>query len=143
MGVVRVNVGQQRGHVSRHPGAQVLGGQAVEVAAIMLKVKKKLKKNTLNSRHGLVDGLDAVSQSELVDNLLARLVKVNLPALLPLGVREVDLSSILITQIMEEVLMEARVLDVVRSDLDRRVMKNIITLAETFNVSNSNSLRVV
>ena len=91
----------------------------------------------------MVDGLDAVSQSELVDNLLARLVKVNLPALLPLGVREVDLSSILITQIMEEVLMEARVLDVVRSDLDRRVMKNIITLAETFNVSNSNSLRVV
>ena len=91
----------------------------------------------------MVDGLDTVSQSELVDNLLARLVKVNLPALLPLGVREVDLSSILITQIMEEVLMEARVLDVVRSDLDRRVMKNIITLAETFNVSNSNSLRVV
>ena len=91
----------------------------------------------------MVDGLDAVSQSELVDNLLAWLVKVNLPALLPLGVREVDLSSILIAQIMEEVLMEARVLDVVRSDLDRRVMKNIITLAETFNVSNSNSLRVV
>ena len=91
----------------------------------------------------MVDGLDAVSQSELVDNLLARLVKVNFPALLPLGVREVDLSSILIAQIMEEVLMEARVLDVVRSDLDRRVMKNIITLAETFNVSNSNSLRVV
>ena len=91
----------------------------------------------------MVDGLDAVSQSELVDNLLTRLVKVDLPALLALGVREVDLSSILIAQIMEEVLMEARVLDVVRSDLDRRVMKNIITLAETFNVSNSNSLRVV
>ena len=91
----------------------------------------------------MVDGLDAVSQSELVDNLLARLVKVDLPALLPLGVREVDLASILLTQIMEEVFMEARVLDVVRSDLDRRVMKNIITLAESFNVSNSNSLRVV
>ena len=39
--------------------------------------------------------------------------------------------------------MEARVLDVVRSDLDRRIMKNIITLAETFNASNSNSLLVV
>ena len=39
--------------------------------------------------------------------------------------------------------MEARVLNVVGSDLDRRVMKNIITLAETFNVSNSNSLLVV
>lgn len=91
----------------------------------------------------MVDGLDTVSQSELVDNLLARLVKVDLPALLALGVREVDLASILLTEIMEEVLMEARVLDVVGSDLDRRVMKNIITLAETFNVSNSNSLLVV
>ena len=91
----------------------------------------------------MVDGLDTVSQSELVDNLLARLVKVDLPALLALGVREVDLASILLAQIMEEVLMEARVLDVVGSDLDRRVMKNIITLAETFNVSNSNSLLVV
>ena len=103
----------------------------------------KLKINAVNSRHGLVDGLDAVSQSELVDNLLARLVKVDLPALLSLGVREVDLASILLTQIMEKVLVEARVLDVVRSDLDRRVMKNIVTLPETFNVSNSNSLRVV
>ena len=125
MGVVGVDVGQEGGHVGRHPGTQVLGGQAVEVG------------------HGLVDGLNAVSEGKLINNLLAWLVKVNLPALLPLGVREVDLSSILIAQIMEEVLMEARVLDVVRSDLDRRVMKNIITLVETFNVSNSNSLRVV
>ena len=91
----------------------------------------------------MVYGLDAVSQSKLVHNLLARLVEVDLPALLAFGIREVDLASILLTEIMEEVLMEARVLDVVRSDLDRRVMKNIITLAETFNVSNSNSLRVV
>ena len=91
----------------------------------------------------MVYGLDAVSQSKLIHNLLARLVEVDLPALLALGIREVDLASILLTEIMEEVLMEARVLDVVRSDLDRRVMKNIITLAETFNVRNSNSLRVV
>ena len=91
----------------------------------------------------MVYGLDAVSQSKLIHNLLARLVEVDLPALLAFGIREVDLASILLTEIMEEVLMEARVLDVVRSDLDRRVMKNIITLAETFNVSNSNSLRVV
>ena len=101
------------------------------------------KNNKSYSRHGLIDGLNAVSEGKLINNLLAWLVKVNLPALLSLGVRKVDLSSILIAQIMEEVLMEARVLDVVRSDLDRRVMKNIITLAETFNVSNSNSLRVV
>ena len=91
----------------------------------------------------MVYGLDAISQSKLIHNLLARLVEVDLPALLALGIWEVDLASIFLTEIMEEVLMEARVLDVVRSDLDRRVMKNIITLAETFNVSNSNSLRVV
>lgn len=91
----------------------------------------------------MVYGLDAVSQRKLIHNLLARLVEIDLPALLALGIREVDLASILLTEIMEEVLMEARVLDVVRSDLDRRVMKKIITLAETFNASNSNSLRVV
>ena len=91
----------------------------------------------------MVYRLDAVSQSKLIHNLLTRLVEVDLPAILAFGIREVDLASILLTEIMEEVLMEARVLDVVRSDLDRRVMKNIITLAETFNVSNSNSLRVV
>ena len=91
----------------------------------------------------MVDGLDAVSQRKLIHNLLARLVKIDLPALLALGIWEVDLTCILLTEIMEEVLMEACVLDVVRSDLDRRVMKKIITLAETFNVSNSNSLRVV
>ena len=72
MGVVGIDVGQEGGHVGRHPGTQVLGGQAVEVG------------------HGLVDGLDAVSQCELVHNLLAGHLEVNLPALLALGIREVD-----------------------------------------------------
>ena len=91
----------------------------------------------------MVYGLDAVSQSKLIHNLLTRLVEVDLPALLSSSIRKVDLTSILFTKIMEKVLVEARVLDVVRSDLDRRVMKNIRTLAETFNVSNSNSLLVL
>ena len=91
----------------------------------------------------MVYGLDAVSQSKLIHNLLARLVEVDLPAFLSPSIRKVDLTSILLTKIVEKVLVEARVLDVVRSDLDRRVMKNIRTLAETFNVSNSNSLRVL
>ena len=69
----------------------------------------------------MVYGLDAVSQSKLIHNLLARLVEVDLPALLALSIRKVDLTSILLTKIMEKVLMEARVLDVVRSDLDRRL----------------------
>ena len=102
-----------------------LGGQTVEVG------------------HSLVDGLYAISEGELVHDLLARQLEVDLPALLSPSIRKVDLTSILFTKIMEKVLVEARVLDVVRSDLDRRVMKNIRTLAETFNVSNSNSLLVL
>ena len=100
VGVVGVDVGEQRGHVGRHPRAQVLGRQAVEVG------------------HGLVDGLDAVAQRELVHNLLAGLVEVNLPALLALGVGQVDLAGVLLTQVVEEVLVQARVLDVVRGNLD-------------------------
>ena len=100
MGVVGVDVGEQRGHVGRHPGAQVLGRQAVEVG------------------HGLVDGLDAVAQRELVHDLLAGLVEVNLPALLPLGVGQVDLASVLLAQVVEQVLMQARVLDMVWGNLD-------------------------
>ena len=100
MGVVGVDVGQEGGHVGRHPGTQVLGGQAVEVG------------------HGLVDGLDAVAQRELVHDLLAGLVEVNLPALLALGVGQVDLAGVLLTQVVEEVLVQARVLDVVRGNLD-------------------------
>ena len=100
VGVVGVDVGQEGGHVGRHPGTQVLGGQAVEVG------------------HGLVDGLDAVAQRELVHNLLAGLVEVNLPALLALGVGQVDLAGVLLTQVVEEVLVQARVLDVVRGNLD-------------------------
>ena len=34
VGVVGIDVGQQGGHVGRHPGAQVLGRQAVEVTEI-------------------------------------------------------------------------------------------------------------
>lgn len=46
MGVVSVDVSQQGRHVGRNPGAQVLGGQAIEMAAIRLS----LNVGTLNVR---------------------------------------------------------------------------------------------
>ena len=36
MGVVGIDIGQQGGHARGHSGAQVLGGQAVEMAASSL-----------------------------------------------------------------------------------------------------------
>ena len=45
VGVVRVDVGQQGGHVGRNPGAQVLRGQAVEMAvmdSLMVKSQEKI-----------------------------------------------------------------------------------------------------
>ena len=99
MRVVRVDVGQERGHVGGDARAQVLGGQAVEVG------------------HGLVDGLDAIAQRKLIYNLLAWLIKVDLPTLLPLGIRQTDLSTVLLAEIVEQVLVETSVLDVVGCNL--------------------------
>ena len=99
MRVVRVDVGQERGHVGGDARAQVLGGQAVEVG------------------HGLVDGLDAIAQRKLIYNLLAWLIKVDLPTLFTLGIRQTDLSTVLLAEIVEQVLVETSVLDVVGCNL--------------------------
>jgi len=61
VGVVGVDVGEEGGHDGGHARADVLGGEAGEVD------------------HGLVDGLDAVADGELVDDLLGGLVEVDLP----------------------------------------------------------------
>ena len=76
-----------------------LGGQTVEVG------------------HSLVDGLYAISEGELVHDLLARQLEVDLPALLSLGVGQVDPAARLLAEVVEEVLVEAGVLDVVGSHL--------------------------
>ena len=99
VGVVGVDVGEEGGHVGRHPGAQVLGGEAVEVG------------------HRLVDRLDPVPQGELVHDLLARHLEVDLPALLALGLWERHPAPVLLTEVVEEVLVETGVLDVVGCNL--------------------------
>ena len=59
------------------------------------------------------DGFDSVSQGKLVDNFLLRLVKVDLPGVFARGIWQLDIPRVLITKVMEEVLVEASVLDVV------------------------------
>ena len=67
--------------------------------------------------HGLVDGLDAIAESKLIYNLLARLIKVDLPTLFTLGIRQTDLSTVLLAEVVEQVLVETGVLDVVGCNL--------------------------
>lgn len=99
MRIVRVDVRQQRAHHGRHARTQILGGQTVEV------------------RHRLVDVLDAVAHRELVDDLLRVLLEVDLPRLVALRRRQPHHADILLAQIVEEILVQARVLHVVRGDL--------------------------
>ena len=67
--------------------------------------------------HGLVNGLDAIAKSKLIYNLLAWLIKVDLPTLFTLGIRQTDLSTVLLTEVVEQVLVETGVLDVVGCNL--------------------------
>ena len=60
----------------------------------------------INSRHGLVDGLDAVSHGELVDDFLSRLVEVDLPGVVPFGCRQLHVAPFLLAQEMEDILKE-------------------------------------
>lgn len=58
-----------------------------------------------DSRHGLVDGLHAVAHGELIHNLLGRLVIVNLPSIVPLGVWDLHHAVVLhVRHEVEEVL---------------------------------------
>ena len=77
--------------------------------------------NKSYSRHGLIDGLNAVSEGKFIHNLLAGLVKVDLPTLLPLGIWQVDLTRVLLAEIVEQVLMETRVLDMIGGNLDKKL----------------------
>ena len=56
------------------------------------------------SRHGLVYGLYPVAHRELVDDLLGRLLKVHLPRLVPLRVRQLYRPARLLAQVVEQVL---------------------------------------
>ena len=77
VGVVGVDVGEQGAHDGGHARADVLAGEAREVG------------------HGLVDGLDAVADGELVHDLLLRLVEVHLPRVLAVRLRKLHLVVVL------------------------------------------------
>ena len=72
-----------------------------------------------NSRHGLEDGLDPVSERELVDDLLLGVLEVDLPRVLAVRLGQLDVAPVLLAEVVEEVLVQARVLHVVRRHLVR------------------------
>ena len=72
-----------------------------------------------NSRHGLEDGLNTISEGELVDNVLLGLVKVDLPGVLARGSGQLDIAVVVVAQVVEQVLVKARVLHVVWSNLQK------------------------
>lgn len=96
-----IDVGQQGAHDGRHARAKVLGGQAMEVG------------------HGLVDWLDAETHGKLLHQFLRRLVEVNLPALFSFGRgRKLHPAVMdLLREVVEEVLVQAGVLHVIRGHL--------------------------
>jgi hypothetical protein len=68
-------------------------------------------------RHGLVDGFYTVSESKFIHNFLVGVTKVHLPGVLADSLWQFDIAKILIACVMKQVLMEARVLDMVRRHL--------------------------
>ena len=72
----------------------------------------------LNLRHCLVNAFYPVSHCELVDDVLRMRVEVDFPAVVALGVgRERDGAALALAQVVEQVLVQARVLHVVRGNL--------------------------
>ena len=63
------------------------------------------------------DGFDAVSEGKLVHDLLLGLVEINLPRIFACGIWQLYVPVVLVTKVMEEVFVEACVLDVIGSDL--------------------------
>ena len=63
------------------------------------------------------DSLDAVSEGELVDDLLLRVLEVHLPRVLAVGLGQLDHALVIFAQIVEQVLMQTRVLHVIGGNL--------------------------
>ena len=67
------------------------------------------------------DRFNPVSEGELVDDLLLALLEVHLPRVLAVRLRQLyEAVVLLLAEVVEEVLVEARVLHVVGGDLRRR-----------------------
>ena len=112
-----VDVGQQGAHDGGYTRTKVLGREAVKMC------------------HGLVDGLNAEAHCEFLHQLLRWLVKVNLPAIVPFGGRQFHSAVVdLLRQVMEEVLVQAGVLDVVWGHLWRVVCQMPLNVRCKVNV---------
>ena len=98
--IVGVNVGQQGGHDSRDTGTEVLCGQAVEVC------------------HSLINLLNAIPHCKLDQDLLGRIVEIDLPCIITFCIRDLNDAAVhTLTQVNEYVLMQTRVLLVIGGNL--------------------------
>ena len=68
---------------------------------------------TLYSRHGLKDGLNTIAKGELVNYFLFSLAKIDFPSVLTNSLRQLDIATVLIADIVEQILMETCILDVI------------------------------
>ena len=68
---------------------------------------------TLYSRHGLKDGLDTIAKGKLVNYFLFSLAKIDFPSVLANSLRQLDIATVLIADIVEQILMETCILDVI------------------------------
>ena len=65
------------------------------------------------------DRLYPVSEGKLVNDFLLGALEVDLPGVLPVGLGQLHVAAVVLAEVVEEVLVEAGVLDVVGGDLWR------------------------
>lgn len=78
---------------------------------LFFKIKRhsEVRLSNSNIRHGLVDGLHSVTHGKLIYNLLGSLLKVDLPCIIPFGIRDLHHTVVLdIRHIVEEVLQRGK-----------------------------------
>lgn len=83
----------------------------VKTTQIFFKIKgySEVRLSNSNIRHGLVDGLHSVAHGKLIYNLLGSLLKVDLPCIIPFGIRDLHHTVVLdIRHIVEEVLQRGK-----------------------------------
>ena len=67
----------------------------------------------------MINGLDAVSHGEFVDDFLSRILEINLPGVVAFGLRQIHHASVLLAQVVKQILVQTRVLYVIGSDLKK------------------------
>lgn len=85
-------------------------------------------------RHGLVDGLHTITHGKFIDNLLRGLLKVNLPCIIPFGIRDLHHTVVLnICHIVEEVLQRGKcegVREAIEEDTQKEALERVTGKAE-------------